>query len=73
MKKIFLFVLIIFCLSFKGTVKPLNDNSAFIVSLHCSDEDPWIEYICTDGQWYKITHYPDGSIQTEPIYAPPQD
>jgi hypothetical protein len=33
----------------------------------------WIEYICTDGQWYEITHYTDGTIGIVPISHSPID
>jgi hypothetical protein len=33
----------------------------------------WVEYICTDGQWYEITHYTDGTIGIVPIAHSPID
>jgi len=37
-----------------------------------SDVD-YIEYICTDSQWYQIIHYTDGSIGVTPVFGPPFD
>ena len=43
----------------------------YLSFLNCQDE--WVEYVFSNGQWFKITHFIDGSIGVVPVAYPPED
>jgi len=73
MKKFFLLVLFVLCFSITGNYNNFSISKTFNEKIENLGDDIWIEYVCNDGQWYKITHYPDGTIGTEPVPCPPWD
>jgi hypothetical protein len=48
----------------------LNEKPKLKIESKIYDE-VWVEYVQINDQWYKITHYPDGSISVEPVARPP--
>jgi hypothetical protein len=79
MKKL-IFILtfvLIFCCTFFGE-KNTNRNNLFANTGEKFDLkilNEWVEYIydATIDQWYKITHFEDGTIGIEPVPYPPED
>jgi len=35
--------------------------------------EEWVEYMYSEGKWYKITHYEDGTIGVVEVLHPPDD
>ena len=77
-KLIFILTLVlIFCCTFFGE-KSTNFNNLFTKTSGYSEFrilNEWVEYVydATIDQWFKITHFEDGSIGIEPIPYPPED
>jgi hypothetical protein len=75
MKKLFLIVLSVMFFSFFGSINKnsfINTTSA-TANIEFSSDVDYVEYVLIGDQWYKITHYIDGSVGVEPVNRPPQD
>jgi hypothetical protein len=78
MKKILFGFLVAVSLSFSvlfnsNAVLSKSSQEIFSVNAKIYSNVSWVEYICVDNQWYRITHYTDGSIGIVPVSHPPQD
>jgi len=78
MKKVLCGFLVAVSFSFSGL---FNSNGVLSTSSHkilSADSEKhsigdWTEYICADGQWYRVTHYTDGSIGIVQVAHPNED
>ncbi len=78
MKKILISFLVTVSLSFSvlfnaNAVLSTSSQEIFSVNTKIYSEVSWIEYICVDNQWYRITHYTDGSIGIVQVAHPNED
>jgi|WetSurSiteA1Bulk_404760.scaffolds.fasta_scaffold51742_1 hypothetical protein len=74
MKKLILVFLILVPFFFAGRAFSFNttnytDSKSLTIT---TDPGEWVEYVCINGEWYKITHYSDGRpIDVTHIAKPP--
>ncbi|MBN1634339.1 MAG: hypothetical protein JW917_09260 [Ignavibacteria bacterium] len=61
-------LVVIFLSAFTGTV---NANTAASGQITVSAPVDNVEYMCIDGQWFKVTYYQDGKIDVTPVARPP--
>lgn len=73
---LFIFVFLsIFFISFFETAFTKNSwfNYNKVNSERLKVLNIWVEYLNTDGIWYQITHYEDGTIGVVTVARPPDD
>lgn len=71
MKKFISLVVVLFALLFSGDLQTyVTEMPKLKIESKVYDE-VLVEYVRINDQWYKITHYPDGSISVEPVARPP--
>ena len=51
----------------------INFNSYANKTSSIKSVQDWVEYVLIGNQWYKITHYDDGSIGVMPSQGAPLD
>ena len=70
-----IFSISILLTSFPGiSYASYHNNHQIKENINKEDDDiEYVEYICVDSQWFKITHYTDGSIGVTPVNSPPLD
>jgi hypothetical protein len=73
MKKLLIISLSVLFFSFCNSSISNSISNITIGCIKAMVDVDYIEYVYIDGQWYKITHYVDGSTGIEPVQCPPQD
>jgi len=78
MKKVLFGFLVAVSLSFSvlfnsNVVLSTSSQEIFSVNAKIYSNVSWVEYICVDNQWYRITHYTDGSIGIVQVAHPNED
>ena len=72
-KKVLLIIAFITLLNMGNRISA-KDNYCTVNNIEIIEPDVlYVEYVCIDSRFYKITHYTDNTIGVEPILGQVQD
>ena len=67
MKKLIFLALLAFCFSPSKDFAEAKTTDYSVTKVNYDTDEDWVEFVCIEGQWYKIIHHSDGSIEAFPV------